>query len=93
MRGWTLRVCDPSSMPSIDASALALAMAISVSSAKLVAALVQGEDLKSYAAKAGISLSTAKFHLNKAFEKTATHRQSDLVRLASTIAGDLGIML
>lgn len=48
--------------------------------AKLVSALVGGVSLDEYTELAGISLSTAKTHLQRIFSKTGWHRQSDVVR-------------
>jgi len=48
--------------------------------AKLVSALVGGISLDEYTDVAGISLATARTHLQRVFTKTGWHRQSDVVR-------------
>ena len=50
--------------------------------AKVVRALLQGDDLRTYAERASLSLSTVRFHLKNAFARTETHSQAELVRLA-----------
>jgi DNA-binding CsgD family transcriptional regulator len=43
--------------------------------------LLHGERLEDYAARAGISMNTARTHLKSIFAKTETTRQAELVRL------------
>jgi DNA-binding CsgD family transcriptional regulator len=50
--------------------------------ARLLRALVQGEQLSAYAARAGVRISTAKTHLQSLFSKTGEKRQADLIRKA-----------
>jgi DNA-binding CsgD family transcriptional regulator/PAS domain-containing protein len=49
--------------------------------AALAALLLQGNDLKDAAGQLGTSMSTARTHLRLIFEKTDTHRQSELIHL------------
>jgi PAS domain-containing protein len=89
-QGVVIHISDLSG-PSGDVSKLlANALGLSGPSARLVAALVRGDELKTYADSAGISLNTAKFHLKAAFLATGASRQSELVRLASAIVRELG---
>lgn len=84
-----VHVADPR-QPSADFHVvLARAMKLTVPSARVVASLLAGEDLRSHAAKVGISINTAKFHLNAAFRATGVQRQADLIRLAATVLHDL----
>jgi DNA-binding CsgD family transcriptional regulator len=48
--------------------------------ARLLQAIVKGQRIGSYAAQAGIALSTAKTHLRSLFDKTGERRQADLIR-------------
>jgi len=63
--------------------------------AKLVSALVGGISLDEYTELAGISLATAKTHLQRVFGKTGWHRQSDVVRgtLQNGIARMAGMLM
>jgi DNA-binding CsgD family transcriptional regulator len=49
--------------------------------ADLAALLLQGIDLKEAARQLGTSMNTARTHLRLIFEKTDTHRQSELIHL------------
>jgi DNA-binding CsgD family transcriptional regulator len=51
------------------------------SEAQLAAHLVRGEDLRTAAARLGITYGTARARLTEIFQKTSTHRQSELVKL------------
>lgn len=53
---------------------------------RLVAALAEGATPESYSALRDIGISTVRTQLQSAFEKTGTHRQSDLMRLVMSIA-------
>ncbi len=59
--------------------------------AKVVAALLEGHDLQSYAEAAGITVNTVRCHLKSAFALTSTHSQSELVRSALSALGSLDI--
>lgn len=52
--------------------------------ARLVSALLAGENLKRYAEGHGITESTARWTLKQALHKTGSRRQSDLIRLILT---------
>lgn len=54
---------------------------LSVAEARLVAALLSGQSISGYAAKAGLSRNTARNHLAAVFAKTGCSRQSELVAL------------
>ena len=51
--------------------------------------IVRGGGLQSAASAMGVSLSTARTHLQRAFQKTATHRQGELVRLVVELQAGL----
>lgn len=48
--------------------------------------LAEGGDLHSFAERNGLSINTVRPYLKAVFEKTATHRQAELVRLLSALA-------
>jgi DNA-binding CsgD family transcriptional regulator len=58
--------------------------------AKVVEAVLEGIPLKDYADREGISVSTVKFHLKTAFDRTGSRSQADLVRRALLALNDLG---
>ncbi len=58
-------------------------------SVKLASALTRGETMEDYAARAGISVNTAKFHLKAVFRAMGVSRQSEVVRLAGALIHDL----
>jgi DNA-binding CsgD family transcriptional regulator len=58
-------------------------------SARLLAALAAGEELKDYAERAGISMNTVRFHPKTAYARTGAKRQSELVRLITAALRDL----
>ena len=49
--------------------------------ARLAIAIAAGDSLKEAASSGGIKVSTARFYLEKVFQKTGTHKQSELVAL------------
>ena len=61
---------------------LAAAFRLSPAEARLWAGLVAGHRLAEIAERAAISPNTARVQLRALFEKTGTHRQADLVRMA-----------
>lgn len=53
---------------------------------QLLAAVLEGADLRTYAGRRGVSIETARTHLKRVLGKTGHHRQIDLVReLASDV--------
>ncbi len=81
-------VIDPelSMAPPIDA--LKALYGLTDAEARLTKGLLHGERLEDYAARAGISMNTARTHLKSVFAKTDTDRQAELMRLLSrTLCG------
>ena len=68
--------------PRIDPSRLANTLGLSPRQAAIAGLLAQGATLAQAAAALGIAVDTARWHLREVFERTVTHRQIDLVRLA-----------
>lgn len=53
---------------------------LTASEARLLSALIAGQDLADYAESAGVGIGTVKTHLKSLFNKTDCHRQVELVR-------------
>lgn len=53
---------------------------------EIASALLEGHSIDSLAAKFGMSRNTARVHLQSLFRKTETNRQSDLVRILTSVA-------
>jgi len=69
------------SAPSVEQGTLRATYGFTPAEARLLAALIGGERLPDYAARSGISPTTAKTHLKSLFDKTGKRRQADLIRL------------
>ncbi|WP_158639011.1 helix-turn-helix transcriptional regulator [Elioraea rosea] len=67
--------------PTVTADALRAAYSLTQAEARLALRIANGETLGAAAGALGISLTTAKTHLQRVFDKTGTHRQAELVRL------------
>lgn len=78
-------VNDPDVAEALDEHTLGALLGLTVAEARLVGRLVQGESLLAAASSLSIRPSTARSRLKAIFEKTATHRQADLVRLALSL--------
>ena len=85
-----VNIFDPDHRVTDPADTLAQAFGISNQAAALVASLLSGDDLASFAASAGISRNTAKFHLRSVFASTGVARQSALLQLAAGLLRDIG---
>jgi len=68
--------------PRADVGELQVRLGLSPRQAALTALLAQGMTLARAAESLGVATETARWHLREAFQKTYTHRQADLVRLA-----------
>jgi DNA-binding CsgD family transcriptional regulator len=72
----------PNDRPQIDVNLLAGVLNLTPRQATLTTLLAEGATLAQAAASLGLAINTARWHLKEIFEKTDTHRQIDLVRLA-----------
>ena len=70
-----------------DAAMLGALLELSPAESRLTAALVGGKTIQQFAREAGVSIATSRTLLSRAFSKTGTSRQAELVRLARTRAG------
>jgi DNA-binding CsgD family transcriptional regulator len=75
-------VTDPDRAPQLDVRDIALAFRLTVAEARLVQSLAEGRSIIEAAAELSIQPETARKRLKVVFEKTDTHRQAELVRLA-----------
>lgn len=73
---------DPRGKRTVRADDLVGTFGVTPAEGRLMVALVEGRSLTEHAACTGISVLTARSHLKRIFEKTGTHSQSDLVRMA-----------
>jgi DNA-binding CsgD family transcriptional regulator len=71
----------------VPVESIIAAFGLSAAQARLVSALGAGRTLAEYASETGHSRNTARNQLAAVFEKTGTHRQSELLAL---VAGSLG---
>jgi GAF domain-containing protein len=83
-------VHDPGRLLGSATQRIARLLHLPLGAAKVVAAILEGVELKDYAERAGISTNTVKFHLKTAFERTETRSQTELVRRTLLALNDLG---
>jgi DNA-binding CsgD family transcriptional regulator len=72
---------DPKKRRPPSITALAALYGLTPAEARLLQALLQGEQVGGYAVRAGITTNTANTQLKRIFAKTETGRQADLMRL------------
>jgi hypothetical protein len=75
-----IAIHDPASQAAFAPSLVAGILDLPNAAANLVCALLDGEDLHSYAARTGVSINTVRFHLKTAFARTGAHSQRELIR-------------
>jgi DNA-binding CsgD family transcriptional regulator len=76
-----IQITDPETKIPLPVDRLRCAFGLTAAEAKLAAMLGSGEDLRSAAAKLGITYGTARVRLADIFQKTQTRRQAELVRV------------
>ena len=74
-------VADPEAAPAAPGEALRASYGLTAAETRVAEALLEHERLAEVAASLGVSLSTVRTLLQRAFDKTGTHRQAELVRL------------
>lgn len=77
-------ITDPEARASLPLDRLRGGFGLTEAEAMLAAVLANGEDLRSAAARLGITYGTARARLSEIFQKTETRRQSELVRVLLT---------
>jgi DNA-binding CsgD family transcriptional regulator len=75
--------------PSTRAEAIMAEFRLSAAECRLVSALLAGSTLQEYARETGYSRNTVRNKLSVVFDKTGTHRQSELVALIAGRSGAL----
>ncbi|MGH0032919.1 MAG: helix-turn-helix transcriptional regulator [Myxococcota bacterium] len=83
-------VADPAAGRLHDPEVLGAVYSLTHSEAELVRLLAQGLSLEEAADARGVSMNTARSHLKRAFAKTGTSRQGELVRLVISGVGSMG---
>ncbi|MGV0834566.1 helix-turn-helix transcriptional regulator [Mycolicibacterium thermoresistibile] len=74
-------IVDPECQPEPPAELLRRLYGLTRAEAQIALGVLRGEGLKPLAEELALSLPTVKTHLQHVFDKTATHRQAELVRL------------
>lgn len=74
-------IVDPERQLTLPAVILQRLFGLTASEAQVALMVVDSHGLKAIADELSVSLATVKSHLNRVFQKTDTHRQSELVRL------------
>ncbi len=72
---------DPERATATDGAHLRELYGLTAAEARTALALLDSDRLQDIADRFGVSLSAIRIHLQRAFEKTGTHRQAELVRL------------
>jgi len=72
---------DPANLPSFPADHLRSLFGLTLAEARVASLLQQGRTTAEIASILGISINTARVHLNALLSKTGTHRQPALMRL------------
>jgi GAF domain-containing protein len=80
---------DPTVQLPDTAQTIAAIFAMPKGTAQLVAALIDGEDTKSYAEKRAISYETVRYHLKTAFERAGVRSQGRLLQVVSRALTEL----
>ena len=80
--GVLFSIHDPTRRPQPTADSIGHLLRLPRAPAKVLAAILNGQSLRSYADEAGLSLETVRCQLKAAFAQTDTHSQVELVRLA-----------
>ena len=89
--GALVLVIDPADRLRLDPGAVGTLLGLTPAESHIAAALVEGMSVRDIAARTGRSVTTVKWHIRHIFAKRGLSRQSDLVRLAMSIADLPGI--
>jgi DNA-binding CsgD family transcriptional regulator len=85
-----LFITDPKATPASRVTLLRGLFGLTPAECRLVALLFEGDELRNAAERMHITVDTARFMLKRVFHKTLTKRQSHLIRLLSSLPGELG---
>lgn len=83
-------IVDPDREISGGPKALRPLYGLTGAEARVAMAALRGEGLRSIAEELAVSVNTVRTHLQRAFEKTGTHRQAELVRMLTTVLSGTG---
>ena len=82
-----LFISDPEAKGSTPEEMLIDLWGLTGAEARLAGRLILGESVKTSADQMSVTYETARTHLQHIFDKTDTHRQSELIQLLSTSPG------
>ena len=88
-RGTLFVVHDPLNRTPATPQHLAEIFNLPLGAATMLAAMATGEEAKHYAARAGISMNTVRFHLKSAYARIGVRRQAELIRRVTAALRDL----
>lgn len=97
--GWRSAHCaivivhDPANVAPSGEEILQQGLGLTPGAARLVAALAADDDLRSYAAREGITIHAVRFHLRTALARTGARTQAELVRIAVRVLRDVGLRM
>lgn len=78
-------IIDPADNPEPRAALLRRLYRLTKAETEVVMRMMNGSDLKQISEELSVSLTTVRTHLRHVFDKTDTHRQSELIRLLLTL--------
>lgn len=78
---------DTVSGPCVAADEIASAFKLTAAEASLAAGLCRGLSLSEYASRSGLKISTVRWHLHNALQRTGTRSQSDLIKHILSMLG------
>jgi len=81
-------ISDPAARPASRAALLSAFFGMTPAECRLAGLLLEGLELRMAAERLHITAGTARFMLKTIFHKTATHRQSQLIRLLSVLPAE-----
>jgi DNA-binding CsgD family transcriptional regulator len=79
-------IIDPEQESEPSATLLRRLFGLTRSEAEVAVRIARGGDVKEIAEELSVSLATVRTHLQHVFDKTDTHRQSELVRRLLTLS-------
>lgn len=80
---------DPDARSAAAPESIAAIFSLPDATARLIAALAEGVEAKSYAEQQGITMDAVKFHLKTAFAKTGLRSQARLLQAVARALADL----
>jgi DNA-binding CsgD family transcriptional regulator/PAS domain-containing protein len=90
LRGALLMIHDPDRLLRIPSAMVQAVFGLTRREAELTAALCGGMTPTQFAAQAGVSVNTVRFHLKSLYAKTETRGQADLIRVVMATLASLG---